>query len=245
MVKEVQQNRVKASSLSKISHELKAPIHGLVGMSDFLVNNWSASDDSTKLKCITEIQKASQSLNHLVESLFNFTKFDNQEIHFEFKKFNFESLINDVIDEMGIFTANNEKISFTTSIDVSDSFIIADKIWFKQLISNILINAIKFSEEGEIKLLISDSEIDDKKGFKFVVSDEGIGIPEEELNGVFDEFTRGKKKLKHFTSSGLGLAICEEIVKGHNGRIRAINNKDKGISIEFILPSVCRQCVAI
>lgn len=226
----------KASFLSKISHELKSPIHGIMSLSDYLNNNWNNIDEQIKKKCVSEIAKSSLSLNMLIDSLFNIAKFSDYQIKFKLEPVNLRNLITSAVETVGIFIANNDRLKISLNYNTEITSIKADAIWFKQLLTNILINSIKFSKEGEIKIEVSEENISGKKYVKFAISDEGIGIPESELKQVFQEFNTGSRNFEDVISNGLGLAICEEIIKAHNGMISAHNNPQKGVTVEFSIP---------
>ena len=233
---EAPENKAKASFLSKISHELKSPIHGIVSLSDYLEHNWELVDDKTKRKCVSEIARSGGSLNILVDSLFNYSAFNEGQIRFDFKKLNFIPLIQEVITNMGIFIVYKPYLSIKLNTSIAEGKIMADPIWFKQLLSNIIINSIKFSEKGVISIDIVEEKKASGKFYKCSISDEGIGIPEDELTEIFNEFNSGSRQFSNVPSTGLGLAICEEIVSAHGGQIGATNNVDKGTTVEFFIP---------
>lgn len=232
------ETKTKASFLSKISHELKSPIHGIVSLSDFLEKNWDRVDDETKKNCVFEISKSSGALSALVESLFNYTAFDEGRIRFSLKKLDFLPLVNQVVKNMGVFLVCNPRLRIEFFSDISAGNILADELWFKQLLSNILINATKFSEKGLISVHVSEEHNDAGNFYKFSVSDEGLGIPENELVEVFNEFNSGSRQPENVNSTGLGLAICKEIVRAHGGKIWAANNEGVGITVTFLIPKV-------
>ena len=217
-------SKIKASFLSKISHELKSPIHGIMSLADYLERNWDAIDSDTAKTCITEINKASHSLNFLIDTLFNLSKIRDNEIQFDLSKIEFDAVVREAMQIVGIFTTHNDKIHIDYKNDAVGKDIIADKIWFKQLLTNLLINSIKFTQEGHITIRVSNINYSNKNYFKFAVSDEGIGIPEDELKSIFQAFNKGSAQSDKIENNGLGLAICQEIIRAHNGNIFIYNN---------------------
>jgi signal transduction histidine kinase len=130
-----------------------------------------------------------------------------------------------------------------TELDVRARF---DTKRMMQVVRNLLSNAIKFTPEGKkITVILEMTELPagssgGEKGtvpaISLTVSDEGIGIPEDELETVFDRFTQSSKTRTEAGGTGLGLAICKEIITGHGGCIHALNNPDGGARVTFIIP---------
>lgn len=227
-----------ATFLAKVSHELKSPIHGILGISEYLLDNWEEVDDNKKKICLSELNNTAGALNFLVLSLLNTHAIDNEEIRYNLSKIHFKDHIDSIMSSVRIFLIHKQGLSIKTDIDVETDEILADSVWFKQLLSNIFINAIKFSSDGEIVFKIREGDIQGKNYYIFSVSDEGEGVPEKELPSIFRPFETGARDMGSSIGVGLGLSICAEIVKAHGGEIRGYNNKDRGLTVEFTIPKL-------
>ena len=236
MLKESDVNHT-ATFLAKISHELKSPIHGILGISEYLLDNWDDVDDSKKKFCLSELNSTASSLSFLVLSLLSTHVIDHEGIKYNMSKMNFREHVLDIIDSMRIFLIQKQGLRIETDINVESDNILADSIWFKQLLSNIFINAIKFSSKGIIFFSAKEEEIEGKTYYVFSVSDEGVGVPEQEISSIFMPFKKCSSSIGNAMGTGLGLAICAEIVKAHGGTIRGYNNERKGLTVEFTIPN--------
>ncbi len=222
--------------LAKISHELKSPIHGILGVSEYLLDHWDDVDDNKKKLCLSELNNTASSLNFLVLSLLNRPVVDCEEINYNMSKIHFNQHVFDVIDSMRIFLIQKQGLHIETDINVESDEILADSVWFKQLLSNIFINAIKFSSEGVIIFRVKEAILQGKNCYIFSISDEGHGVPEHEISSIFRPFTKGSRNIED-QGTGLGLSICDEIVKAHGGEINAYNNELNGLTIAFTIPN--------
>lgn len=111
-----------------------------------------------------------------------------------------------------------------------------DKVWFKQLLVNLLNNSINHTDTGMISVHVDIVKTGKSKNLHLAVKDQGIGIKEDELEIIFEPLKRGSNSVGKIKGSGIGLALCKEIVEAHQGKIWARNNEDKGATVEFYIP---------
>lgn len=228
--------------ITKVSHELKSPIHGILGVCGYLLENWDLVEDNKKKECLNELKNAADSLNFLVLSLLRskhpLVGMSNGEIKFDFTKLDFRDILLEVLESMKIFLLHKSDLKTELEIAVNNSSceIMIDRLWFKQLLSNILVNAIKFSSKGTIKLRVSENTIEDKDYYLFSISDEGKGVIEKEMPLIFDPFNKASGKADNVSGTGLGLSICKEVVEAHGGSIKGYNNSIGGFTVEFTIP---------
>lgn len=222
--------------LLKLSHELKTPIHGISGVSKYLEQNWEILDKETIKKSLSDIFDTSRDLVKLIDLLLD--KPDNRE------KISFEFVEVDLVKEIlaSIKICNNICINQKSiEIDLQNSIkgdvkIFADPIWYRQLIINLLVNAINYSNGKKILVKIEMEKIDNIDHYVILVQDDGVGIPENELKNIFVPFNRGAENSIYTKGTGLGLSICREIVEAHDGMISASNNKKSGSTVKFTIP---------
>jgi signal transduction histidine kinase len=220
-------------SLTKISHELRNPIHGLNGLANYLNDNWDSLDQNTKKTCIDNISKTGNIIENLIDKLFQYTSFNNNgEILCVPKNTNLVKLAQEAIDEIQLSIKIDEPINIFLECEEKEINLMIDELWVNRLLSNLISNAKKHSGAKNIKVQIDSA----KDNVVVSVIDDGMGIPQSELESIFEPFvqsstTRGSEK-----GSGLGLTICQDVVAAHNGSIVARNNNGTGATISFTLP---------
>lgn len=226
-----------AGFFSKITHELRTPIHGLQGIASFLDENWEKIDESTKEKCILNIADSTKILGNIANSLITNFENENDSMNFVFVESDLINLVSEVIDQCQLVAAFNNEIAIDFESELESCLAEVDVFWFKTLLSNLLINAIKFSTaEGGILVSLKQVLYKGEIAFLFLVSDQGVGIAGSELKKIFKPYARGSKNDQQILGVGLGLAICTEVVSGHGGKITAKNNHNGGATIEFTIP---------
>jgi signal transduction histidine kinase len=227
------------SFLLKLTHELKTPIHGIVGISTYLSNNWDNLDDITRRKSVASIASASQNLAKLVDLLDK--KNDQEHINFKFSELDLVKETRSVVEVCKNLYINKKDIEIQLEKQIDQCFSIADPFWYGQLLTNLLSNSINYSTKGTILVKFSTGKKNGINHFIVSVKDEGIGIPDAELNNVFDPYNRGNVENLYSKGAGLGLSICREIVEAHGGNISASNNQEIGSTIEFLIPIKCNE----
>lgn len=218
--------------ISKFIHELKTPIHGISGISEYLQNHWDELNDESKKKCIKSICSASQDLIELISFLPG--KIANKMV-FDFVEIDIIDYINLSIEKCKSLHIVNPKIEFKNEGFEKKLMIKADKFWFIQLMVNILSNAIQYSNNAKVVINLKTVTIEGKKKCIVSIKDNGSGINEDEIEAIFSPFKKGSKNHEYKAGMGLGLAICREIVTAHGGEIRIFNNKDIGSTVEFFI----------
>ncbi|MFC1744147.1 cyclic nucleotide-binding domain-containing protein [Candidatus Riflebacteria bacterium] len=225
-------NQAKTIFLANMSHEMRTPMHGILGFCDLAKEELLQGKIEDVQESLNTIRASAERLKGLLNDLLDLSKLESGKMEF---KFEVESLLDIcllAIDGMKpLCTEKNIKVDiikpdFSTALPLDE-----DKI--NQVFINILSNAIKFSEEKTI-ITISFSMQDNH--ILVQTSDQGKGIPEEELEYIFEKFTQSSRTSSGTGGTGLGMAICQEIISAHNGKIWAKNNREKGASIFFTLP---------
>jgi len=168
----------------------------------------------------------------LLNDLLDLAKLESGKITFEFSPADLDLLIDSMVDECNSL-ASEKMLTVRCEHHEANGQIVLDADKIKQVLRNILSNAIKFSPEGGT---IDISTF--KKADSVVVSvrDQGAGVPENELGSIFDKFFQSSKTKTGAGGTGLGLAICQEIITAHKGRIWAENNPDTGVNFLFEIP---------
>lgn len=225
-------NKAKSEFLANMSHELRTPMHGILGFADFGVKRIDKVEPSRLLDFFEEIRSSGKRLLALLNDLLDLAKLESGRTKYDFGLIHLSEVVNISIKEFYPVVAQKNITLVFSEPELEDKVTI-DKDKILQVIRNLLSNAIKFSEENsEIKISIEDQT----ELIRLSVKDSGVGIPENELDDVFDKFIQSSKTQKGTSGTGLGLPISRQIIIDHQGTIMAENNPDKGTTLSFTLP---------
>jgi len=222
----------KDNFLGIASHELKTPLTSLKLYSQFLEKNLRKQQDDNNAIVALKMDEQINKLNNLINDLLDVTKIQNGKIILNHSEFNFDELVNEVVDEQQMSTS--QKISLETE---GIGNISGDRNRISQVMSNLINNAIKYSPESD-RILITTKLLENNNVF-FSVKDFGIGIPEDKKDRVFEQYYRVSGSKEHtFPGLGLGLYISSEIIKRSGGRIFVNTTEGKGSDFCFEIPKV-------
>jgi len=215
-----------------LAHDLKSPFHGLLGFSSVLMNDFDNLTEDEKKEYITDINTSTKSIYNLIENLLMWSRLQTGKIEFKISKLNLNSVLEKVINLLKS-SANRKSIKIINSVNENET-VFADENMLASILQNLISNSIKFSRtDGEIE--IKSNKIDGY--YEISVSDSGVGIKNENLDKLFrfEEHltTRGTESEE---GSGLGLILCQEFVKRHNGKISVESEIDKGSKFVFTIP---------
>jgi signal transduction histidine kinase len=215
-----------------LAHDLKSPFHGLLGFSSVLMNDFNNLSEDEKKEYITDINTSTKSIYNLIENLLMWSRLQTGKIDFKISKLNLNSVLEKVINLLKS-SANRKSIKIINSVNENET-VFADENMLTSILQNLISNSIKFSKtDGEVE--IKSNKID---GYHEIsVSDSGVGIKNENLDKLFrfEEHltTRGTESEE---GSGLGLILCQEFIKRHNGKISVESEIEKGSKFVFTIP---------
>lgn len=216
--------KYKDSFFANMSHELKTPLNSINILSSLMMKNKGGRFDEKEVKNLEIINDCGNKLAELINDLLDISKIEAKEMIVESVLFDFDKFINKIID---IFLVQIEKkgLFFELKKEKNIGIIFNDEKLIGQIIINLLSNAIKFTSKGKIELVISEKQ----RFIEINVKDDGIGIPEDKLEDIFDRFKQvdGSTKRK-YGGTGLGLAICKELTQLLEGNIKVESQLDKG-----------------
>ena len=233
--KSQEMNEMKSYFLSNVSHELRTPLNTIV---NFIESINSETDSKTIQEKCEVIRSSSSSLLSSVNDLLDFSKIEKGDIKLEIAEFDIHRLLNEVNTNLTI-RANDKNISFQY-IPASNlpKMVVGDANRIRQIIMNLLYNAVKFTNEGIVKFKVECVEIDNKIDLTFIISDSGSGIAKEKMNSIFDSFSQESINNKRkYGGLGLGLYIVRALVKLHDGKIEMDSIVNQG--------TVCNVNVAV
>jgi len=220
--------------LAIMSHEIITPLNGILGITEILGDTTLSS---SQIEYVKIINSCSKHLHYLIGNILDYSKLKINKLNLEPISFNLKKCMEENHDVI-IVQANNKKlnVNFTISPDIPD-FIIGDPKRLGQILRNLLLNAIKFTDKGSIFTRVSVNSCSDSEyDLLFSVSDTGIGIPEDKLGIIFENFTQlNKSYIRTESGTGLGLAISKRLVELMNGHIWVESKKGYGSTFNFII----------
>jgi signal transduction histidine kinase/CheY-like chemotaxis protein len=230
-----QDSHSKSRFLANMSHEIRTPLNSVVGFSEQLSKSTLTAEQVDQ---VNAIRNSSEMLLALVNEILDFSKYEVGKINLEDEPFLPEDEIMEVFNSMNVLAVNKNlllenKVSLEQGICLS-----GDRLRLKQLIMNLLTNAIKFTASGKVTLKVNLMMHGKKHGvLKVQVEDTGIGIAPEDLEFIFDEFAQVYSSTKvRQQGTGLGLAICKKIVELQGGKISVSSAIGKGSIFSFEIP---------
>lgn len=217
-------DQLKSAFLANMSHEIRTPLNAIVGFSSMLQE---ADNPEEKLQYVTIIEENNKRLLQLISDILDLSKIEAGTFDFTFEKVNAKRLCNELYQAMQMRTS--PQVELRLSPDLPDLQLTSDKSRLYQVLSNFVVNALKFTSEGSITI---SYQIKGKEA-KFSVEDTGIGIEPEKQTAVFNRFA----KLNNFIpGTGLGLSICQSIITQLGGKIGVDSEPGKGSCFWFTHP---------
>ena len=225
-------SRHKSEFLGSMSHELRTPLNSIIGYTKLMLDGLEGDINEEQQRDLQTVHNNSKHLLELINGLLDLSKIEAGKIVFSYEAFTISDFLSEVIP--GIEQLAREKgLTLTYDVAPNTGSLHADKAKTKQVLINILGNAIKFTNEGSVKLNVSETNSD----FIFSVTDTGIGIKDEDLETVFDSFKQvGPAQIAGYEGTGLGLAISKRFIEMQGGKIWAESEFGKGTTFTFTLP---------
>ena len=221
--------------LANMSHEIRTPMNAIVGMSELIMRE---SDDNDKIKeyCYN-IQTSGENLLGIINDILDFSKIESGKMDIVYEPYSIASVVQDVVNT-AMFRREYKDIAVI--IDCSPDMpkqLMGDVLRNRQILMNLVTNAVKFTEQGYIFIELSCYEKDDQNWLKMVVKDSGIGIKKEDQIHLFESFNRlDTKKNRSIEGTGLGLPICKRLVQAMHGTIRVDSEYGKGSTMTVEIP---------
>ena len=232
-------NKAKDDFLASMSHELRTPLTAILGYSRILKKTKLEKKQSEH---IDVIQQASTMLLSLIDNILDFSKLKTQSIELEHVPFSLESLLEEVLDlHLPEAQGKGIKLMLTVGLDVPFE-LIGDELRIKQIINNLVRNAIKFTSKGSVEVSVSLLDSTDQFGLLFKVKDTGIGMDITDPADLFQPFFQAEPSIsRRFGGTGLGLMICKNLVNLFAGDINISSEKGKGTEVIFSILKIDKQ----
>lgn len=226
-------NKTKSEFLATMSHEIRTPMNGVIGMAELLSETALSNEQQRYVK---NIYTSGDALLNIINDILDFSKLDAKKLELELREFNVEELTDEVTEllsskaydkGLGLYHYIPEAIN-------KQPYYVGDAGRIRQVITNLLGNAIKFTKQGSVYVQVSETK---RGSIRYEISDTGIGIPEEAKNKLFASFSQvDASTSRRFGGTGLGLAISKQLVELMEGQIGVDSVVDKGSTFWFELP---------
>ena len=225
----VRREDMKNEFISSVSHELRTPLTSIKGWAITLQSKEIQSDRDMLNQGLSIIESEGDRLSMMVEDLLDFSRLQSSKFKYDKNNIDIVELVKEVHTQLSP-RANNEGINFTFTTVYKTLMVYADKNRMKEVFINIIDNAIKFTDkDGNIDILIEVN----KDKISISITDDGEGIKEDEIAYVASKFYKGSSSK---SQTGLGLSICEEIIKAHDGNMIIKSKYGSGTSVIVEIP---------
>ena len=221
--------------LANMSHEIRTPINAIIGMTHLL---YDTKPNEKQAEYLSAINYSTDLLINLVSDILDISKIEAGEMKMSENTFNLKDLLNSTLQTFRIQAkTKNIELTFEYDEEISNE-VIGDATFLSQIMLNLLSNALKFTKKGKIGIQVSLlCRLGEFYMTEFKVCDTGVGISEDEIDGIFDSFKQANSNIKaNFGGTGLGLAIVKQLVNIHGGEITAESTVGEGTVFNFTLP---------
>ncbi len=221
--------------LANMSHEIRTPMNAVIGMTHLL---YEANPSISQLEYLDSLKFSADSLLGIINDILDLSKIEAGELEFEEKEFDLYALAKG-LQQTFQFKLRDKSVNVYLNFDDRiNNLIIGDPNRLRQILTNILGNASKFTQEGSINLIIKIAKSTDNQHIiQFMIKDTGIGIPQDKINHIFKSFKQvDKSTARKYGGTGLGLAIVKQLVELQNGSISVYSNVGKGSTFIINLP---------
>ncbi|MBQ4067927.1 MAG: response regulator [Lachnospiraceae bacterium] len=226
-------NQAKGKFLANMSHEIRTPINAILGMDAMILRE---SKDSSIKEYAMNIQNASQTLLYLINDILDFSKIESGKMEIIPVEYEFSSIIHDVVT-MIMVKAKDKDLGMKVNVNPNlPHKVYGDEIRIRQILVNLLTNAVKYTKEGGITLTVDGTIDGDYVNIFFEVEDTGIGIKEEDLSKLFERFERiEEERNRNIEGTGLGMSITLQLLKLMDSELKVESVYGKGSKFSFVL----------
>ncbi|OQX73464.1 MAG: hypothetical protein B6D64_13835, partial [Bacteroidetes bacterium 4484_276] len=227
--------QAKSSFLASMSHEIRTPLNGIIAMSELVLFGELSDEQRSR---ISSVKKSGESLLDIINEILDISKIEAGKVELEIVDFSIKEIVKSIEQTLSIrIQKKNLEFSINMSPDIPE-FLLGDPVKIRQVVINLIGNAIKFTDKGKIGLLIEMAKPTNKNiNVRFSVTDTGIGIPQDKIEGLFKSFTQADSSTtRKYGGTGLGLAISKQYVGMMGGEINVESKIGQGSTFSFVIP---------
>jgi len=226
-------NRAKAQFLAMMSHEVRTPLNGVIGFAELLKLN--DLDDEAR-ENVQLLNDSAQSLLALLNQILDFSKLDADKVELEKQRINLPAFMKSVV-ETNRAKAERKGLELELALYDCDADYLGDPLRLRQVLNNLIDNAIKFTHKGHVKVSLLAEQNDREHWLNFEIEDTGAGIPENKLETIFSPFAQADSSVtRQYGGTGLGLAICAQLIKLMKGFYGVQSRENQGSLFWFRIP---------
>uniref|UniRef100_I2PZU5 Sensory/regulatory protein RpfC n=1 Tax=Desulfovibrio sp. U5L TaxID=596152 RepID=I2PZU5_9BACT len=231
-------NRAKSDFLAKMSHDIRTPLHAVIGMTELTLGTLLSAQQRDALETVRE---SAASLLALINDILDISRIEARKLDVAREDFDLRRTLAATVRAMRPEAAQKELFLGLTIAPAVPRFVTGDEVRVRQILTNLIGNALKFTDQGGVTVSVAPMAEPDAPSsplfLEFTVADTGVGIPSDKLASIFEMFTQANASVgKHYGGTGLGLAICRELARLMGGGIRTESTPGRGSTFRVVLP---------
>jgi signal transduction histidine kinase len=227
-------DQARKSFVANVSHELRTPVAIIQGNLERLIADGVSNDDTPEQRrTLDMLHRETLTLSRLIDDLFTMARIEETTLPLETAEIHVHEIADDVVDGIREVAWEQRRVSVESLVPADLPPVIADRTRLRQILGNLLYNALRHTPEGGLVVVNAERE---QEMLRITVSDTGIGISEEELGRVFDRFYQVERAGRNSEGSGLGLSIVKQLVEAQGGTIGVESVAGQGTTFRFTLP---------
>jgi PAS domain S-box-containing protein len=231
----VSANQAKSEFLANMSHEIRTPMNSVIGFSELLSRSIK---NEKQLSQVKSIQSSGKTLLKIIDDILDLSKIEANKVEINTSPIQLHSLMAE-IENMFIFKADEKDLHFLIEYESPiPQIVYIDEIRVRQVLFNLIGNAIKFTDKGSVIVTVDTCWKYDKIDLIFRIKDSGIGIPVDQQKAIFDPFTQQKNQSAKYGGTGLGLSITKKLIEKMNGHIELESEVGNGSNFTVVLPNI-------